>query len=422
MDKLPINENGKIDRKQLPKIERGHSSFPLSETTLSMITTTPIEEKIKEIFIEAFHLNSTTNINLDASFGTLGGTSMDAMKAVTLIRQQLYPQIEIGLLYSNPSIRQLAKVLEPKIFKNFQHTVNESISIDNNNNDNRPKPSLLIETLGIILLVYHYLFSIWTTMKFVEYIEPYNTMINITLYIILIPCIQLFHYIIWKHLLFPYGMKCDTKTQLYSFKYYSWWFLNRLWILNSKQLNILLGTFLYNYYLRMCGAQIGKNVHIYTTLIDAPDLLEIKDSTFISTDVLLNSLSYQNTTYSLNSIRIGSNCNIGFQSVLYNGVYIEDNVSIKSMSSITGRVVMSSNDENEQLLSNNLTCSFLQRFCQLICVAIIVYLHSIAIVITYFVYVKLFYSTYFCISIPICWILWSFLCLFITLFLLKFII
>ncbi|CAF1335218.1 unnamed protein product [Didymodactylos carnosus] len=100
MGKLPLNENGKIDRKNLPKIEHDYSSLSSSETTLSMITSASLEDKIKEIFIEAFHLNSTANININASFGILGGTSMDAMKIVTLIREQLYPQIEIGLLFS----------------------------------------------------------------------------------------------------------------------------------------------------------------------------------------------------------------------------------------------------------------------------------------------------------------------------------
>jgi hypothetical protein len=54
-----------------------------------------------------------TSLDILKSFGELGGTSLVAMHALILIRQEIYEQMEISLLFfANPSIRQLATILE----------------------------------------------------------------------------------------------------------------------------------------------------------------------------------------------------------------------------------------------------------------------------------------------------------------------
>ncbi|CAF4616676.1 unnamed protein product, partial [Didymodactylos carnosus] len=106
---------------------------------------TSLEEIVRQIFVEAFHLTSQ-NIDLNTPFGALGGTSLGAMKALTLIRQQLYEEMEIGLLFSNPSICQLAKVLEPLVEPDM--FINNSNIREENEVEkcNGSKASLVIET------------------------------------------------------------------------------------------------------------------------------------------------------------------------------------------------------------------------------------------------------------------------------------
>ncbi|CAF1459834.1 unnamed protein product, partial [Adineta steineri] len=218
LDKFPLNSNGKIDRKQLPLPQ---FSILTNSNQTDLILLAPLEEHLQRIFSDAFHKESP---NVDISFGQMGGTSLDAMRALWLIRQQICTKIDVGLLFVNPSVRQLARAIEP-----FMWSIN-----------------------------------------------------------------------------------------------------------NSYWLKHLLGTPFYKSYLRLCGARIGCHSHIYTTLIDAPWLIDVGDFTFIGEEVMFSSLSYQDQTYELHRIQIGSYCSIDIRSVLYENVVIEDYVYIEPMSSITG--------------------------------------------------------------------------------------
>ncbi len=96
---------------------------------------------------------------------------------------------------------------------------------------------------------------------------------------------------------------------------------------NSYWLQHLLGTSFYNSYLRLCGDKIGYDIDIYTT--------------FIGEEVGLSTISYQDQTYELHPIQIGSYCSINTLCVLYDGVVIEDHVYVEPMSTIRGHVKLS---------------------------------------------------------------------------------
>ena len=87
----------------------------------------------------------------------------------------------------------------------------------------------------------------------------------------------------------PFSQGRDT---LYSWRYYCLWFLRRQWSLNTYWLGHLLGTPLYNIYLRLCGGRISDAAHIYTSQIDAPGLVEVGNTTYISQEVVFSCLSY----------------------------------------------------------------------------------------------------------------------------------
>ncbi|CAF4277247.1 unnamed protein product, partial [Rotaria sordida] len=107
LEKLPINANGKIDRKLLPAPQ---FSLLTNIDQTDVIPLTPLEEHLQRIFSEAFH-NESPNVNMP--FGQLGGTSLDVIRALMLIQQEICTKVDVGLLFANPSIRQLARVIEP---------------------------------------------------------------------------------------------------------------------------------------------------------------------------------------------------------------------------------------------------------------------------------------------------------------------
>ncbi|CAF1398961.1 unnamed protein product [Adineta steineri] len=146
----------------------------------------------------------------------------------------------------------------------------------------------------------------------------------------------------------------------------------------------MLGTPLYNYYLRLCGSRISLNTHIYTTTIDAPWLLEIDDGSWIANETCLNCLYFNDdNTFKLSPIRIGSNCSIGTRSILFDGINMQNNIIVQPMSSVTGFVASETIVDGEEHKS----------------------LPQIPLVI----------------GIAFCWTLWSIIGCFISLLLLKFV-
>lgn len=178
--------------------------------------------------------------------------------------------------------------------------------------------SLLIETLGIMVLIYVFALPIYLALR---------------TSLILAPVLHLLLYILFQKLLkLP---STDEWHLVYSSVYYRWWFLQRLWRLNAPWHQMLFGTSLYNTYLRLCGAQIGRNVQLRTNLIDSPNLIDIGENSFVGEDVVFSSMEYKdNNMFRLNFIQISAHCSIGARSVLHSKVHIGNQVTVKSFTSV----------------------------------------------------------------------------------------
>jgi hypothetical protein len=299
LEQLPLNANGKVDRKLLPA---PHPLTSLSTEHTDLVSLTPLEGHLQRIFSEAFH-NESPNVNMP--FGQMGGTSLDAMRALWLIRQEICLDIDAAVLFANPTIRQLAQAIEPLLVVPDNSSI-RPVSLESIEDKERSKPSLYIELIGIFLLLCQWLFPIWSAYH-----------LNSSFILIFVPVFHLLSYVICQRLMFRPGETEDKLDKLYSWHYYRWWFLNSLWSTNNSYwLQHLMGTSFYNSYLRLCGAKIGRHSHIYTTLIDAPWLIEIGESTFIGEEVILSTLSYHDQTYELHLIQIGSYCSINTRCVL----------------------------------------------------------------------------------------------------------
>lgn len=106
MSTLPLNPNGKVDRRALPPItadgrEPGDSR-PETQT----------EEVLAQIWGEILGLK---NVGVEADFFDLGGHSLLALKLFTRIRQQFDLDMPISTLFQNPTVRDLAQVLDTRL-------------------------------------------------------------------------------------------------------------------------------------------------------------------------------------------------------------------------------------------------------------------------------------------------------------------
>ncbi|CAF1428715.1 unnamed protein product, partial [Adineta steineri] len=333
LDKLPLNPNGKIDRKHLPPPIFSSSTDNIDGN----VPRNTLEQQLQDIFSQALHIESP---HVDVPFGQLGGTSLDAILALTLIRQQVSDKVNIGLLFTNPSVRQLAHAMEPLlVFEELQETASTVNEIQEKD-------------------------------------------------------------------------------------------VHRLWNNNTFWLQHIFDTPLYNYYHRLCGAQISLKTHIYTTTIDVPWLLEIEDGGWIANETYLNCLYFNDDdTFNLSRIRIGSNCSIGTQSILFDEVDMQNNIIVQPMSSITGFVAFETIVDGEEyksfpsdisIVQNKRSLSIWHKIYQIIVIISIICIHYTLLIIVYKVYsvgqIPLL------ISIAFCWTLWSIIGCFISLLLLKFIV
>ena len=327
LDQFPLNHSGKIDRARLPQPVVSNVAKDQNQVL------SPLEQKLCSIFALAFDLPDPSLLNVTSTFAELGATSLGIIKALSLIRRQQlngsHP-IDIGTLLANPSVRLLAQALHSS-FSHDDILTNTASSVDDHSNDRTPSRSLLIETLGIVFLVYIFAVPIYLALRFS---------------LILAPVLHLLNYLVFQRLLtLP---SSNESYPIFSLVYYRWWFLQRLWKLNDPWHRMLHGTALYNIYLRLCGARIGANVHLRTSLIDQPDLLDIGDHSFVAEDVVLSSMTYESEkTFTLTPVYIGAKCTIGARSVLHSEVHIGDGVSIKALTAISKHI----NDPEQERLS-----------------------------------------------------------------------
>ena len=98
LEVFPLNANGKIDRKQLP---RPTCAAPVA----AQPTRNDLETRIATLWREALGL---AQVGVDENFFDLGGTSLQAIETVANMSQELGIEVPLQLLYEVPTVEKLA--------------------------------------------------------------------------------------------------------------------------------------------------------------------------------------------------------------------------------------------------------------------------------------------------------------------------
>lgn len=106
LDGLPLNENGKIDRKALPdfdvdRMRREEGMVP---------ARTPAEHAIVDIWTQMLSIPS---IGVHTNFFELGGHSLLAIQLVTEIRAELDAEVSVATLFEGPTVESLSRLINP---------------------------------------------------------------------------------------------------------------------------------------------------------------------------------------------------------------------------------------------------------------------------------------------------------------------
>ncbi|MBR8829322.1 MAG: amino acid adenylation domain-containing protein [Gomphosphaeria aponina SAG 52.96 = DSM 107014] len=126
LDALPLTPNGKVDRRALPA-----PAFAELQQTY-VVPSTPIEERLAEIWASVFGLN---RVGVEDNFFELGGHSLLATQIISRVRKAFAVELSLSSLFSAPTIICLSKIISsaPKEMPQKQvppsHKKNENLPL-----------------------------------------------------------------------------------------------------------------------------------------------------------------------------------------------------------------------------------------------------------------------------------------------------
>ncbi|MGG4268519.1 amino acid adenylation domain-containing protein, partial [Peribacillus simplex] len=103
LDKIPLTSNGKVDRQKLPGLE---SAAVVQEDYVA--PKNEQQRKLSEIWSNVLGINK---VGITDNYFELGGDSIKAIRLLSQINSQLKTSINVGDLYTNPTIKDLDKIL-----------------------------------------------------------------------------------------------------------------------------------------------------------------------------------------------------------------------------------------------------------------------------------------------------------------------
>jgi len=121
LDNLPINSNGKVDKKALPETnldENSDREFVAPESE--------IELQMAEIWKGLLNIEQIT---VHYNFFDLGGHSLMALLIISAMRKQLYTEIEIIELLNHPNIFELSRIIEANSELELNHQKVDLLSV-----------------------------------------------------------------------------------------------------------------------------------------------------------------------------------------------------------------------------------------------------------------------------------------------------
>ena len=104
LDALPLNTNGKLDRKALPKPEAIAGEF--------RAPTNPVEEVVARILADVLGLD---RVGLDDDFFSLGGNSLIATQVVSRLGAALDTRIPVRTIFEASTVSALAARIAPLV-------------------------------------------------------------------------------------------------------------------------------------------------------------------------------------------------------------------------------------------------------------------------------------------------------------------
>jgi len=335
LDEFPLLAADKVNRKVLPppvlpRLGANATAYvpPATQLESSLATTWAQVLGRERVSIE------------DDFFTDLGGHSLAAAQVISKLRQEAKLQgLSIGDLYSNATVRSLARFIEGEI---AQTAESQPVAIK------RPEPrkhsSGRVLGSGLLQLAMLYGMTLMTSIPVIGL----HWAIDSVWKLVWLGVIE----VVWLGLasfmvpivvgrLVMLGVRPGLYP-LWGFTYLRWWLYRK--ILALSPMAILAGTPLLPPYLRMLGAKVGRHCHLVSAKMDLPLFLEIGEGVSIGYGVQLHPFEVESGWLRLAPIHIGQDAFLGTNCVVLAGAWIGNNASIAEQTLVPQDQIIPTNE------------------------------------------------------------------------------
>jgi len=331
LEELPVLPSGKVDRKNLP----APRARPAENRRALVPPRTALERQIAAVWEKLF-APAPVSVR-DDFFLELGGHSLLAARLVSELRRQA-PLQQLSMLdvYQHPTIEKLAAAFAKQ--------------------RRAPEPAGAAEAFQPVPFWRHFLcgtaqlFSLVFILSFfaLQWLTPYLTYTLMMdagteeqpMFTTIEAILGAFASLIVFYpvmLLVPIAVKWIVIGRYQPGAYPLWgWFYFRWWLATTVEAAVpvayLTGTPLYNIYLRLMGAKIGRNVHLDSDAFAVYDLLAIGDDSSINADSNLLGYTVENGFLKIGRVTLGRRCFVGARAALRHDTVMEDDSALEDLS------------------------------------------------------------------------------------------
>lgn len=331
MDVIPMTNNDKADRKALPKPSgQRHSSSDKPHVA----PEGGVEEGLARALAELLGLERVSAE--DHFFDDLGTNSLLMARFSAKIRKELeISDISMRDIYANPTVRALAAFLETK--PQAEKPVG--------NQEQFHKVSTFdyyrCGALQLLFFGANIALGLWLMIVSANWIFSATGMWDVYF-----RSVTFGMAVFAGSLLLPFAAKWglegrwkEERFPVWSLRYFRFWVVRQY--IQVNPMAAFVGTPIYNMYLRLLGAKIGRNVVIMSK--SGPvctDLIEIGDNTILTRETLMKGYRAEGGYIQTGRISIGKDCYVGEASVVEINTVMEDDTQLAHASSLqAGQVI-----------------------------------------------------------------------------------
>ncbi|MEP4329087.1 MAG: Pls/PosA family non-ribosomal peptide synthetase, partial [Anderseniella sp.] len=336
LDVIPMSTSNKADRKCLPPPTgprcqvSGPKLAPRTETERLVASALAETLKLPDVSVE------------DHFFDDLGAHSLLMARFCSAIRDRINAaNVSMRDVYANPTVEKLAEKLEKQI--STSETANPEATA--RDEDAHVIPSRLqYWTCGALQLGTYVALTVGLIAAIVAGVQWANEAIGnvadlynrVLLCVLGLTSISVFAPVLAKWLL-VWRWKRET-VQIWSLDYFRFWFVKLLY--DISPVHLFTGTPLYNLWLRLLGARIGRHAVILSKAPVTTDLYSVGASSIIRENTVTLGYRACNNMIETGAISIGADAYIGTGSHLDIETVIEDGGQLAHSSTLqTGQEI-----------------------------------------------------------------------------------